>query len=178
MVDWGSRLRGYHHVAPRPLRYEPFVHRLEFRPSSSEAGPFGQRFWLPRRSQVSFTCRKSATWDRRLYFPRKIRQLRLGSNTRFWVPESSMLTTRPPKPLYNYSLQTGLHVKAILGTWRKIVTHSQTTVLTWASKWLSRENGRCCRPKGDKCTTQNLCQHNHERNFLSVIKLRPYGRSR
>jgi hypothetical protein len=40
-----------------------------------------------------------------------------------------MLTTRPPKFLYNYSLETGLHVKAILGTWRKIVTHSQTTVL-------------------------------------------------
>jgi hypothetical protein len=24
----GSRLRGYHAVAPRPLRYGPFVHRL------------------------------------------------------------------------------------------------------------------------------------------------------
>jgi hypothetical protein len=24
----GSRLRGYHPVAPRPLRYGPFVHRL------------------------------------------------------------------------------------------------------------------------------------------------------
>jgi hypothetical protein len=86
----GSRLRGYHPVAPRPLRYVPFVHRLWFRPSSPEvlhvkrhdrpllvkdgigremAGQFGLQFWLPRKSQGSLTCRKSATWDRRLYFP-------------------------------------------------------------------------------------------------------------
>jgi hypothetical protein len=53
----------------------------------------------------SLTCRKTVTWDRRLYFPsegrhsRKIRRLRSGLNTRTWVPEASMLTTRPPKPL-------------------------------------------------------------------------------
>jgi hypothetical protein len=33
------------------------------------AGKFGLRFRLPRKSQGSLTCRKSATWDRRLYFP-------------------------------------------------------------------------------------------------------------
>ena len=60
--------------------------------------------------QGSLTCRKSVTWDRRLYFPsegrraedfftRKIQQLRPGSNPRSWVPEASMLTTPPPKPL-------------------------------------------------------------------------------
>jgi hypothetical protein len=86
----GSRLRGYHPVAPRPLRYGPFVHCLYFRPSSPEAlhvkrhkrhllvkdeigremaGQFGLRFRLPRKSQGFFTCRKAATWDRRLYFP-------------------------------------------------------------------------------------------------------------
>jgi hypothetical protein len=32
----GSQLWGYHPVAPRPLRYRPFVHRLLFRPSSPE----------------------------------------------------------------------------------------------------------------------------------------------
>jgi hypothetical protein len=33
-------------------------------------------------------------------FPaRKIRRLWLGANPRSWVPEASMLTTRPPKPL-------------------------------------------------------------------------------
>jgi hypothetical protein len=45
---------------------------------------------LPRKSRGSLTCRKTATWDRRLYFPsegthavdffaRKIRQLQPGS---------------------------------------------------------------------------------------------------
>jgi hypothetical protein len=32
------------------------------------AGQFGLRFRLPRKSQGSFTYRKSAKWDRRLYF--------------------------------------------------------------------------------------------------------------
>jgi hypothetical protein len=118
---FGSRSRGYHPVAPRPLRYGPFVHRLLFRPSSPEAlhvkrherpvlvkdgigremtGQFGVRFRLPRKLQGSFTCHKSATWDRRLYFPsegrhavdffaRKIRRLRPGSN-----PRSSRGTTQ------------------------------------------------------------------------------------
>jgi hypothetical protein len=51
-------------------------------------------------------CRKVATWDRRLYFPSegrhaenfficKICRLRPGLNPRTWVPEASMLTTRP-----------------------------------------------------------------------------------
>jgi hypothetical protein len=33
------------------------------------------------------------------FSPWKIRQLRPGSNPRTWVPEASMLTTRPPNPL-------------------------------------------------------------------------------
>jgi hypothetical protein len=126
----GSRLRGYHPVAPRSLRYGPFVHRLQFRPSSPEAlhvkrheipllvkdrtgremaGQCDLRFRLPRKSQRSFKCLKSATWDRRLYFPsegrhavdffaQKIRRLRPCSNPRSWVPEASMLNTRPPNP--------------------------------------------------------------------------------
>jgi hypothetical protein len=67
------------------------------------AGQFGLRFRLLRKSHGSFTYRKSATWDRRLYFPsegrhavdffaRKIRRLRPGSKLRSWVPEASMLT--------------------------------------------------------------------------------------
>jgi hypothetical protein len=35
----------------------------------------------------------------RIFSPRKIRRLRPGLNLRTWVPEASMLTTRPPKPL-------------------------------------------------------------------------------
>jgi hypothetical protein len=72
------------------------------------ASQFGLWFRLPRKSQSSLTCCKSATWDRRLYFPsegrhavdfyaRKIWQLRPGSNLRSWVPEVSMLTPIPPK---------------------------------------------------------------------------------
>src|SRR5215475_9616184 len=73
------------------------------------AGQFYLRFWLPPKSQGSFTVH-AATWDRRLYFSsegrhavdffvRKIRWLRPGSNPRSWVPEASMLTTRPQKPM-------------------------------------------------------------------------------
>ena len=50
--------------------------------------------------------RKSATWETALlppqgryavdFFARKIRRLRPGSNPRSWIPEASMLTTRPP----------------------------------------------------------------------------------
>jgi hypothetical protein len=53
--------------------------------------------------QGSFTCRKSATRDKLLYFPsEKIRRLRPGLNPRSWVPEVSMRTTRPPKPLFQW----------------------------------------------------------------------------
>ena len=53
---------------------------------------------LPRKIQGSFTCRKSTTWDRRLYFPSegffspwKIQRLRPGLNPRTWVPKASTL---------------------------------------------------------------------------------------
>jgi hypothetical protein len=50
----------------------------------------------------SFTCRKSTTWDRRLYFtsrflsPLKIHRPRSGSNPRTLGPVASTLTTSPP----------------------------------------------------------------------------------
>jgi hypothetical protein len=34
----------------------------------------------------------------RIFSPRKLRRLRLGLSPRTWVPEASMLATRPPKP--------------------------------------------------------------------------------
>ena len=56
---------------------------------------------LPRSIQESFTCSKSTTWDRRLYFPKegvlrifspwKIRRFRLGLNPRTGVPKASTL---------------------------------------------------------------------------------------
>jgi hypothetical protein len=121
----GSRLRGYHPVAPRPLRYGPFVHHLQFRPSSPKtlhvkrherpllvkdgigremAGQFGLRFRLPRKTQGSFTCHKCVAWNRSFTSPPKegmlwIFSLRPGSNPRSWLPDASILTNRPLKPL-------------------------------------------------------------------------------
>jgi hypothetical protein len=69
-------------------------------------------FRLLRNRKRFLTCRKSTTRDLQFYFPsegrhaedflrpKKIRRLRSGANPRSWVPEASMLTTRPPKPLY------------------------------------------------------------------------------
>jgi hypothetical protein len=89
-------------------------------PSISEGGKLwarnGRLLW-PCRSDFhenrkgSLTCRKCTTQDPQLYFPsegrhaqdflrpEKIRRPRLGLNPRSWVPEASMLTPRPPKPL-------------------------------------------------------------------------------
>jgi hypothetical protein len=64
-----------------------------------------------------FTCRKSATWDRRLYFPSevrraedffalKIRRFRPASKPRTWVKKASTLSSRPPKPLIFTYLST------------------------------------------------------------------------
>ena len=38
---------------------------------------------------------------RRIFTPVKIQRLRPGLNPQTWVPEASMLTTRPPKPSDN-----------------------------------------------------------------------------
>jgi hypothetical protein len=48
-----------------------------------------------------FTCRKSATWDRRLYFPSEGKHAEdfFARKIRTREPEASMLTNRPPKPL-------------------------------------------------------------------------------
>ena len=50
---------------------------------------------LPRNIQGSFTCRKSTTWDRRLYFPSDGRRAEdffsPGLNPRTWVPKASTL---------------------------------------------------------------------------------------
>jgi hypothetical protein len=121
----GSRLRGYHSVALRPISCRSFVHHHLVLPIISRGTPhqatwetsvsegqnygweivsqFGLWFQIPCKSQDSFTCHKSAAWDRRLYFSSegrhavdffawKIRRLRPGSNPQAWVPEASMLS--------------------------------------------------------------------------------------
>ena len=73
--------------------------------STSEGGNYYQF----TKELGSFTCRKAGTWDIFFYFHsggrhaedfyvRKIQRLRPGLNPQTWVPEASMLTTRPPKP--------------------------------------------------------------------------------
>ena len=41
----------------------------------------------------------------RMFFARKIRGLQQGLNPRTWVPEASMLTTRPLKPLILWEIR-------------------------------------------------------------------------
>ena len=84
--------------------------RLPRDPSSQRWNYVGEKWpmdfaWnarLPRSIQASFTCRKSTTWDRRLYFPSegrsaenflrlKIRRLRPGLNPGTWVPKANTL---------------------------------------------------------------------------------------
>jgi hypothetical protein len=66
---------------------------------------------VPHQMKGSLTCHRSVTWDRWLYFPSegsraedffalKTRRLWPGLIPWSWVPEASVLTTRPPKLLY------------------------------------------------------------------------------
>jgi hypothetical protein len=66
-------------------------------------------YWFFFMPEGSFTCRKSTTWDWRLYFPsegsgasdfyhpQKIHRPRSGSNPRTLGPVASTLTTSPPR---------------------------------------------------------------------------------
>jgi hypothetical protein len=79
---------------------------------------------LPRSIQGSFTCRKSTTWDRRLYFPSKGRRAE-----DFFALNNSMATkgqhatSRPPKPL-NHCLELWVYlinlIKFSLGAYYQI----------------------------------------------------------
>ena len=102
---------------PTPATRRPSSLKRRKRAPAAEGGSMGEK--LPRivpkvATSTSllgyFTCRKLTTWDRRLYFPsaerragdffvRKIRRLRPGLNPRTWLPKTSTLTPRPPKPL-------------------------------------------------------------------------------
>ena len=74
---------------------------------------------LPRSIQESFTCRKSTTWDRRLYFPFEGRRaedffsaLKNPTASAGFEPanlgtKGQHATSRPPKPL-SYMLNSNL----------------------------------------------------------------------
>ena len=57
----------------------------------------------------------------RIFTPVKIQRLRPGLNPQTWVPEASMLTTRPPKPsLLSVTLTYEVpHVRKMLRTYLK-----------------------------------------------------------
>jgi hypothetical protein len=72
-------------------------------PSGRQSGDLGEklplvfclRTLLVLFNPEGFTCRKSTTWDRRLYL--KIHRPRSGSNLRTLGPVASTLTTSPPR---------------------------------------------------------------------------------
>ena len=92
--------------------------RLPRDPSSQKWNYVGEKWpmyfaWnarLPRSIQESFTCRKSTTWDRRLYFPSEVRRaenffaLKNPTASAGFEPanlgiKGQHATSRPPKPL-------------------------------------------------------------------------------
>ena len=84
---------------------------------------------LPRSIQWSFTCRKSTTWDRRLYFPSEGRRAEdfftlknptasAGFEPANLVTKGQHATSRPPKPLY--CSVTSTHI------WQYRVSHFNT----------------------------------------------------
>jgi hypothetical protein len=109
-------------------------------------GQFCLRFRLPRKSQGDFTCHKSATWGKRLHFPSEGRHaedffalLRPGLNPRTRVPEDSMLTTWPPRPLSTvYSSFYWLLCSTKLGKELKLLTAQYTSIVNecWILQYL------------------------------------------
>ena len=86
----------------------------------------------------------------RIFMPVKIKPLRPGLNPQTWVPEASMLTTRPPKP--SISL-----IRNNLACWRSpisMVTRSKAWVCgcplarivgsNSAQAWVSIASALCC----------------------------------
>ena len=75
---------------------------------------------LARNIQASFTCRKSTTWEKRLYFPSEGRRAALKNPTASAGFEPANLsskdqhaTSRPPKPLAN-KVTNWLHEQGLI----------------------------------------------------------------
>jgi hypothetical protein len=66
--------------------------------------------------------RRKARWG--FFFARKIRLLRQGLSPRTWVPEASMLTSRPPKPLTLFIIGQGISPEDFLlcDSWHSFVS--------------------------------------------------------
>jgi hypothetical protein len=123
-----------------------------------------------------FTCHKSATWDRQLYFPsegrhavdffaRKIQWLRPDSNPGSWVPEASMLTARPSKPLM-YVLQADKWCMCGQSVSSVMVSDQ------WYELWEIHNNDH--KNIWQVCINVNICQTNHlqkQCNYLALASL-------
>ena len=111
--------------------------RLPRDPSSQRWNYAGEKWpmnfaWnarLPRSIQESFTCRKSRTWDRQLYFPSEGRRaedffaLKKPTASAGFEPanlgtKDQRATSRPPKPLWLRSL-----TRVLLWTGLKRIMH-------------------------------------------------------
>jgi hypothetical protein len=122
------------------------------------AGLFSLRFRLPRKSQGSFTSHKSATWDRRLYFPseeryavdffaRKIRRRRPCLNSRSWVQEAS-----------NNFCFFKSDTMAVATTYSSVRSLAQT-------------------PSSSNCNNSTFCASDNDRCFQFFFSLLPIGQS-
>ena len=105
---------------------------------------------LPRNIQGSFKCRKSTTWDKRLYFPSEGRRsedfFALKSPTASAGFEHTNLgtkgqhaTSRPPKPLnYIYTIAVRVKINKVLKTLKLC------GVIKWRFVWWSYIQSVCC----------------------------------
>jgi hypothetical protein len=86
-------------------------------------------FYMPQSCDTALLpLRRKAYWE---FFARKIRRLRPVLNPRTWVPEASMLTTRPPKPLFGGLSHTSrfaaVYLLSIVN--KSYSPHSYTTII-------------------------------------------------
>jgi hypothetical protein len=144
-----------------PLWFPPFLSRgaprqMAWETSISERWNYGRemtdQFSLTMATSTSlygsFTCRRATTWDRRLYFLSEWRHAeeffawkirRPGLNQRTWVPEASMITTRPPRPLKEVCYLIVL-VSTYQATWPRnfvwLTVHLQLHLYNKPTRWL------------------------------------------
>ena len=115
-----ERSNSRHKVSPTPetKRANPSSGRWNYGQEIAEN--FAEKWLLPRHFLGSFTCRKSTTWDRRLYFPSEGRRAEdffrpknptasAGFEPANWGTKASTLTSRPPKPLLKFISTQKMH---------------------------------------------------------------------
>jgi hypothetical protein len=147
--------------------------------SSGEAG--GTQM---RNMTAEFSCCKSTTWDRQLYFPSKgkhamdfitlkIHRPRPGLNPRTLGPVASTLTTRPPRATYTYTL--GINMKGVVSNFWRCVTLAFIP-FTYMSE--SRMNNRFPPPPLYHAITKSclsVCIHQHTTSVFTSSYLKCFS---